>query len=262
MTEYYRQGDEFKTGVLSTATKRMQLEGKRQGRSSYGSAHEDSDRTGAGKGSQRDDFQLLSETVEAQNLEIRLAAARNAAEQALREARIREQDAREALEDIRSRATKTADGTAVYLSADGTRAFDEHGNELSPEALAEIDWRDGAPTWEERQETGKRFEEAAREREEIEDYRDRLDSAQDKLGSAELSQDELDGMRATLDSMPASVTGHLGNRPPPRITAATLYEAGQGIEAESLSPAFRSAHDHNRPEMPQPAHSPAITLDR
>lgn len=236
MTEY-RQGDEFKTGVVSEAAKRIQTEAKRQGRSVFGHDRLSELDTADNR------FQDMAQLVEIQARQTALSEAERAAAEALALAQKREQAARDNLEKIRKAATTTEDGRQVYLTQDGLRAFDDQGNELTAEEIAAIHWQADAPTWEQRQAAGDRLEAAIAERQEIEDYQERLAGDQETLEHGDsLTSDELDSIDRTLADMPDSVRTHLGGLRRPATSAALEYD-GQGIQADPLSPAFARAMD-------------------
>lgn len=177
--------------------------------------------------------------------EAALAAAR-----ALEEVRQRELAAQARLDEIRRTATRTEDGRTVYRTADGTRAFDEDGNELTPEDMAGIEWADGAATWEEYQTAVDDRAQALRDRQEIEAYQDRLEQGRDRLERGEpLTAEEADSIRRDIEAMPESVRAQRDGRPFPDQSAAPGQPAGsaarqyqgQGIEAGALNPAFAAA---------------------
>jgi hypothetical protein len=165
MTEEYKQGDEFKTGILSAGAKRFKIEGKRQGKEAYADdagadeiTHDQADHDdGFGR------FMILATAEEQARTLARITEAEIACEQAMIAARKREQEAQAEIERIRGRATRTDDGRIVYLTADGSKAFDDDGNELTPEEMTGIDWNPAAPTWEQRQEATEKREQTIKD---------------------------------------------------------------------------------------------------
>jgi hypothetical protein len=243
MMEEYRQGDEFKTGILSAGAKRFKIEGKRQGKEAYADAGEGE--TTHGQADHDDGFGrfiILATAEEQARTLARITEAEIACEQAMIDARKREQEAQQEIDRIRDRATRTDDGRIVYLTADGSKAFDDDGNELTPEEMKGIDWNPAAPTWEQRQEATEKREQAIKDIQEIEDYQEQLQKGRERIESGEgLTTDELKGIEDDLDAMPGSVREHLGGMRKPATSAAKEYGEGQGIQAEAVSPAFTRA---------------------
>jgi hypothetical protein len=120
------------------------------------------------------------------------------------------EEAREALEDIRRRATVDEKGRKVYRTADGTRAFTDDGEELTPEQITSIKWDPMAPTWEQRVEAGERWKLAAEEHEEILRAQERADYYSERMASGDLlSRDELETIHQDLNAMPAAVRAEM-----------------------------------------------------
>lgn len=135
-----------------------------------------------------------------------LDAADTAARAALIEARRREAQAREDLEDIRNRAAKLPDGRSVFLTQDGSAAYDENGNRLTVEQMAQVQWRDGQPTWEEKEAQEQALALANEQCQKIEEYQEKLGQLRQRYEGGELSKAELGNMDKTLEAdMPESV---------------------------------------------------------
>jgi hypothetical protein len=131
---------------------------------------------------------------------------------ALGKARERERICLENLNQVRQRATKMEDGTPVYLTADGRHAYTDKGMELTRTQKADIQWVNGAPTWEERQVAGNALNAAIREREAIESYRDRADYYRQRAAGTDLSEQELKDMQHDLDAMPKTLREEINSR--------------------------------------------------
>lgn len=250
MGDEYKQGDEFKVGKLSNGAKRVKLEGLRQGRDAYGGEADDRRSPAMRRADQQfhDMMQMIDQAQIAQ-LQSRFDQAEEATARALEQARKRELGAKEAFEKIREQAHRLDDGTLVFLSADRSTAYDEHGNELSDQQFDSIAWRDDAPTWEDWTERKRGYDEAQVEREEIQDYQDRLRDGRQKLDGGELSSDEFNELQDLLQDMPQTVRAHMGEARPDvnahmhhdlRASAAKHYD-GPGIQTAPLNPAFSGA---------------------
>jgi hypothetical protein len=61
------------------------------------------------------------------------------------------QAAKERLERLREMADRDAMGRLVFRTEDQTRAYYEDGTALTPDEMSVIEWKEGAPTWEEYQ---------------------------------------------------------------------------------------------------------------
>lgn len=241
MGDEYKQGDEFKTGLLSEAARRFQLEAARQGRNSFAAPAGHIDQAAlSGRRAPFDTFTfIMSQQEQTARLLQTISEAEIAAAEAHKAAQKREREAQEYLDQIRRAATQTKDGRTVYRTADGTKAFDDNGNELTPEEIKGIDWKPGAATWEERRQAEDRREDARRATQEIEEYQDRLRKGRERIQSGNpLSDDELKEIEAAVDNMPDSVRHHL---PRSRSTSAAKEYQQDAANAQSLRDPFSSA---------------------
>ena len=134
-------------------------------------------------------------------------------------------NAQEALEAIRSRASLSADGRRVYRSEDQRRpftgdstedrrrAFYDDGTELTREEIAKVHWREGAPSWEQRQAAGEAVRQAKQAHEYLESCKARVDHYRDRMTSGDaLSADDLAAMKTDLDAMPAGLKAEFTSR--------------------------------------------------
>jgi hypothetical protein len=166
------------------------------------------DRGMGASGSQADFWQRYMEATA--DVTRQLARTDRAIERALEKSQARVHAAQEALQDIRARATVAEDGRLVYRTQDQQHAYADNGDELSANEMAKVEWRAGAPTWEERVAYGKRLAEATAEHESIQAAKDRADYYHDRLQSGEtLSMDELQGIQTDLNAMPKAVRAEL-----------------------------------------------------
>ena len=137
-------------------------------------------------------------------------AVSRAIDRAFRKSQQRLDQAREALEDIRRRATVDAKGRKVYRTADRTRAFTDDGEELSSAEMTAIEWNPGAPTWEQRQEAGLRFKEAQEAHDEILRAKERAEYYNDRMACGDvLTRDELETIHQDLNAMPEAVRAEM-----------------------------------------------------
>ena len=153
-----------------------------------------------------------------------------AIDRALAKSQRRVREAREALQAIQAHATLDRKGRRVYRTDDRSRAFTDDGQELSREEFDAIQWKPGAPSWEQRQAAGDRLAEAERQHEEILRYKDCADYHGEQLRSGDvLSADELAAMNADLNAMPSSVRAEM--------------EQGHSVDAGRMDPAKAPAAD-------------------
>jgi len=139
-----------------------------------------------------------------------LLTVNRAIDRALLKSQQRLAEAREALEDIRRRATVDEKGRKVYRTADRTRAFTDDGQELTRKEMASIQWDPIAPTWEQRVQAGGRLKQAEDDHEEIIRAKERADYYSDRMASGEiLSRDELDMIQQDLNAMPEAVRAEM-----------------------------------------------------
>ncbi|MDJ0826417.1 MAG: hypothetical protein QNJ16_13005 [Rhodobacter sp.] len=117
------------------------------------------------------------------------------------------------------------DGRRVFRTEDGTRVFDEFGEEVSADEIdpAAIDTR--APTWEEFQALQVERAELVDERDRLHDFQTKLDEARVEISDGEISDAELDALEAELaDIMPDAVRdevpGIASTTPAPNLTPA------------------------------------------
>jgi hypothetical protein len=171
---------------------------------------------------------------------------------ALQEAEARRQEAEDVIDGMKRNASLDREGRRAYRSADGRRAFYEDGRELTPAQLAEVNWKGGAPTWEERKDAEARHRRALREIDEIGAYRDWLSTARERLNGGEvLTEAEIRELEAGAASVPEPVRAALLQAAPQMsassastdslaLTSAELAELGVGDSgAAPLSPVGR-----------------------
>jgi hypothetical protein len=142
-----------------------------------------------------------------------LYAVNRAITRALVKSQQRLEEAREALEDIRRRATVDEKGRKVYRTADGTRAFTDDGQQLTSEEMASIQWDPMAPTWEQKVAAEERWKQAAEEHESILRARERADYYSERMASGDLlSRDELEMIHQDLNAMPETVRAEMPDK--------------------------------------------------
>lgn len=93
------------------------------------------------------------------------------------------------------------DGRRVFRTEDGSRVFDEHGNELSEEEIDPDSIPDGRTRWEAYLIEVEEDERLQQQRRELFEYQDRLDAARETLEEGELSEEELDDLGEELDAL-------------------------------------------------------------
>jgi hypothetical protein len=162
--------------------------------------------------------------------------------------------ARDALEEVRQGASIDRQGRQVYRTADGMRAYTDDGQEMTPEQTAAVEWRAGAPVWEERQRAGQRLDSAAQDHETILRYKDRADYYADRLNSGDiLSNDDLDTIRKDLDAMPEAVRAEMKGDHLPGANKMVKATVGRLSGAFALSAADELAAVKPEPSAQRPA---------
>jgi hypothetical protein len=185
----------------------------------------------------------------------RLATIDREIGRAMKRSRQRVKETQAVLEEIRARASVSEDGRRAYRTEDRRRAFYDDGTQLTREEISKVHWRDGAPSWEQRQAAGEAVRQAKQAHEDLEAYKARADYYHDRMaGGDALSGDDLQDMKADLDAMPAALQAEF-----------TSQEHESAGEAAGLAGAFTfSASDLNdiaqteqairppRPDFPPP----------
>ncbi len=115
---------------------------------------------------------------------------------------------REELRIMLDKAYVLPDGRRVFKTEDGTRVFDEHGQEVMDFDAQQIEeWR---PRWEKLDDINKEKKALVDERRQLIDYQERLDEIREEVGKDGLTKGELDELEKRLErDMPDSVRGHL-----------------------------------------------------
>jgi hypothetical protein len=182
-------------------------------------------------------------------LRARLAELDQASLIAMQAAERRALDTERQIDRLRDAATRDAHGRQVYRSADGLTAYYEDGRRLTDDEFSLVEWRAGAPTWEERQRAAEARQRAVRDLDDIGAYRDWLDTARRRLESSDpLTGDELSELEAGTVNIPeviaaetadhtrhtATGSGDSGNAPP-ALSADELSELAT-IETDSTPP--------------------------
>ena len=147
---------------------------------------------------------------------------------ALATVRDRITETRLALDDMLNRAAELPDGTKVFRTRDGTRAYTEDGELLTPEEMAGVHWRDDAPSWEEFTEVRDVHEAAVEAEQDILDYQQQiLDPARERIDSGEIiPEDELRHIEEDMEArMPESVRRLLDPQGQIEIDAVVSPEA-------------------------------------
>jgi hypothetical protein len=174
--------------------------------------------------------------------------------EALRVAVRRMEEAQRQLDEIRERAVRDKQGHLVYRTADGQRAFDEDARELTAAEIARIDWRAGAPTWEQHEQAMQASLDAATEVDDIRAYRENVVEAQERLDMGiPISQKELDALDAQLQNMPASVRDRLDGPKAADVSAPTAAPTRPNASPDAAIAVIQAAP---MPAAPRPG-SPA-----
>ena len=167
---------------------------------------------GAEKDGEDDLFALAAVSIEEQvrRLSSRIDRYETATVAALQRNERELADARARLTALLENAHVLPDGRRVFRTEDGSRVYDEHGNELSEEEIDPASIPDGRTTWEAFQNVIEERDHLLQERQDLLEYQERLDEARGDLEDGELSGEELDDIEAELEAlMPEAVRGEL-----------------------------------------------------
>ena len=154
------------------------------------------------------------------------------------------------IELLLNQAYVMEDGRRVFKTEDGTKVFDEQGEEVSADVLDPDVIGDEHPTWEAFK--AKQDEKTALEveRHQLVEFQEKLDQARDEIADGDIAGQELDDLDAELDSlMPKSVRSEM-----PDMAAESRG---------ALSHSFKSAVDDvnvGKPVVsPAPEQAPALS---
>jgi hypothetical protein len=185
----------------------------------------------------------------------RLATIDRAIERAMKRSRQRMQETQVLLEEIRARASVTDDGRLAYRTEDRQRAFYDDGQELTREEIAEVHWRHGAPSWEQRQAAGEAVRQAKQAHENLEACKARVDYYRDRIaGGDALSEDDLNDMKGDLDAMPKELQAEFTSQSheragePDDLAGAFTFSASDLAEIAQTERATQPP----RPDFPSP----------
>ena len=104
---------------------------------------------------------------------------------------------REELWIMLDKAYVLPDGRRVFKTEDGTRVFDEHGQEVTDFDAQQIEeWR---PKWEEMNKSIEKRDALENERRELIEYQDRLDKIREEADKDGLTKDELEKLEKRLE---------------------------------------------------------------
>lgn len=119
-------------------------------------------------------------------------------------------EAKEHLQEMQDNAFVLPDGRRVYETEDGTRVFDENGNELGPDVISPSELPKDSTKWEEFSAAADVQDRLQDERDDLLEYQDKLDRAQALGTSGKVTEHEYAEIEMLLeDDVPAAVRNHL-----------------------------------------------------
>jgi hypothetical protein len=189
------------------------------------------------------------------DLSRRLAAINRALDRAMERSRQRMQETKVVLDDIRARASLSSDGRRVYRTEDRQRAFYDDGTELTREEIAKVQWRDGAPSWEQRQAAGEAVRQAKQDYEDLQSCKARADYYRDRMATGDaLSEDDLRDMKTDLDAMPEGLKAEFRSQRPQSAGDAAGPAEAFTFSAADLGDIAQTerATQPPRPDFPSP----------
>ena len=120
-------------------------------------------------------------------------------------------ESRKRLAEMFENAHRLEDGRIVFETRDGTKVFDEHGNEVSSDIVTPDQIDDARPKWEDVQEEQARRDALEEERRQLQEYQEKIDAAREAAAEPNVTEDQLKALEAELESSA-----------PQRIVEATL----------------------------------------
>lgn len=173
----------------------------------------------------------LADAASVEAFEARLAEYDYALIEALQENEKNLKAARERLDNLLEDAYVLPDGRRVFKTSDGTRVFDEHGQELSREEIDPDAIEDFRPSWEEWQTATSTYTGLNEEREKLLRFQEQVDDVRERLAQGSVSEQELAELETLLDNdMPEAVRRHL---PGAAALAPESPDTGFGFAARS-----------------------------
>ncbi|MCG8604012.1 hypothetical protein MJD09_03305 [bacterium] len=188
-------------------------------------------------------YDRVAEKIDKATTEARLALEANA--------RVIERLDQE-LDELKARASTLPDGTRVFRDKDGN-VITEDGRELDPDEAALVNWKEGAPSYEEYLAKKQAREKALEDREAIQRYqREVLDPARTRIEDEDnpISKDELEELDKGIEALrPAgAIESYLkpdGGQPEARKSQSTSasqeYLGEKAVTAPDVGESFKSA---------------------
>lgn len=168
--------------------------------------------------------------LRARRLESRIGLHQQAVIQALLENQRQLDEAEDRIDQMLAEAHVLEDGRRVFKSEDGTRVFDEHGQEIGAEILDPAAIDDNKTRWEQFKAEKDEHTRLTAEREELLNYQNQLDQAQDRLEQQGFSADDADDLDGLLTGgAPDAIHAYLPETDP------ALEQAGAGPVADDLA---------------------------
>lgn len=168
----------------------------------------------------------LADAASVEAFEARLAEYDYAVIEALLENEKNLKTARERLDNLLEEAYVLPDGRRVFKTSDGTRVFDEDGQELSREEIDPDVIEDLRPTWEVFQRDKGIHDALVDEREHLLTYQQKIDAARERLARGDISEQELADLETLLDDdMPAAARRHLPHNSGTALEHRDSFEA-------------------------------------
>jgi hypothetical protein len=147
---------------------------------------------------------------QAETLRLELETYQTATVEALLENEQALEHVQQQLEALMRDAHVLEDGRRVFKTEDGTRVFDEFGQELDAEAITPDDIDDQRPRWESVSALNEQREALQLERSQLLGYQNDLDEVAERLDSGEMTLREYDELRETLrQSAPDAVRARI-----------------------------------------------------
>ncbi|MFT3809975.1 MAG: hypothetical protein QM698_08655 [Micropepsaceae bacterium] len=121
-------------------------------------------------------------------------------------------ETRKRLAEMFGNAHRLEDGRMVFETRDGTKVYDEHGNEVSADIITPDQIDDARPKWEDVQEVKQQQKALEEERRQLQEYQEKIDAAREATTEPNVTEDQLKALEEELEAAtPRSVQPKVEN---------------------------------------------------
>jgi hypothetical protein len=171
---------------------------------------------------------VLATQMQIEEFEVKLDTYDTATVELLMDNRLALESVQQRLDVMLGNAETLPDGRKVFKTRDGTRVFDESGQEVSSEDITPAEIADKKPKWEEFKAVKDEETVLKEDRSQLLEYQTKLDEARNRLKDGDITAEELKDIEAKLDAdMPDELRNKLGK---------SKLEEDQKLEATRQAP--------------------------